>query len=159
MEITNEKKLAAHIKKLSEVGFSLDQTKFRQLAFEFAESLNIEHRVKKEKQMAGFDWLWSFMRRNPDLSIRKAEGLFIARAKDLSREEVQKFYDLLEREVNKYKLQNMPQNISNVDESGLQLINTPGEVIAAKGSKAVNVITTGERGETVTLIACCTAEG
>jgi len=49
-----------------------------------------------------------------------------------------------------------PGNIFNVDETGLQLNNRPGEVIAAKGSKVVTSITSGE---TVTVVSCISAEG
>lgn len=55
--------------------------------------------------MAGYPWLSSFLRRNPDLSIRKSEGLSAARAKGLSRRAVKHFYDLLEKEITTYKLQ------------------------------------------------------
>lgn len=46
-----------------------------------------------------------------------------------------------------------------MDETGLQLNNKPGQVIAAKGSKSVSAITSGEKGETISVIACCNAEG
>lgn len=45
--------------------------------------------------MAGGAQFKSFIDRNPELSIRQAEGLFVASAKGLSREEVNNFYDLL----------------------------------------------------------------
>lgn len=44
-------------------------------------------------------------------------------------------------------------------ETGLQLNNDLSYVIATKGSKLVPSITSGERGETITLIVCCNAEG
>lgn len=46
-----------------------------------------------------------------------------------------------------------------MDETGLQLNNKPTFVLAEKGSKSVPVITSGEKGETITVIACCNAEG
>jgi len=134
-------------------------TDVRALAYEFAESQRIPHHFDHEKRMAGPDWLKSFLRRNTDLSIRKAETLSLARARGLTRSTVDAFYDLLESEITKYNLHDKPRNIGNVDESGLQMINSPGRVIAQKGSKVVHKITTGEKGETVTLVAACTAEG
>lgn len=59
----------------------------------------------------------------------------------------------------KNDLTNKPQNIFNVDESGIQLINKPGKVLITKGAKDVHVITPREKRETVSLIACCNAEG
>lgn len=141
------------------MGFPLDRSRIRQLAFKFAKKLGIDHRFNQETKMAGFPWLRSFLRRNPDVSIRKSEGLSMARAKGLSRKAVGYFYDLLDSEIQKYGLRNKPQNFFNCDESGLQLINSTGQVFTAKGTKAVNQLTTGERGETVTVLACCSAEG
>lgn len=83
----------------------------------------------------------------------------MARGRGLSREKVNQFFDLLENQVSEHCLEKKPQNIWNMDESGLQLINKVGKVMAPKGSKAVHKITTGERGETATIIACCSAEG
>ncbi|KAK9738146.1 DDE superfamily endonuclease [Popillia japonica] len=44
-------------------------------------------------------------------------------------------------------------------ESGFQLNNRPTQVLAAKGSKNVASLTSGERAETISVIACCNAEG
>lgn len=46
-----------------------------------------------------------------------------------------------------------------MDETGLQLNNRPGIVLAEKGSKAVATTTSTEKGETITVIACCNAKG
>ncbi|KAI4464452.1 hypothetical protein MML48_3g00001671 [Holotrichia oblita] len=46
-----------------------------------------------------------------------------------------------------------------MNETGIQLINKPSKVVAAKGSKFVYSITSKDKGETVALIACNNAEG
>ena len=56
-------------------------------------------------------------------------------------------------------LLNKPSSIFNMDEIGLQLNNRPGLVVAQKWSKAVSTVTSAEKGETVTEVACCNAEG
>lgn len=73
-----------------------DQRAVRRLAYEFAVALNIKHKFNNEKKIAGYDWLSSFLRRHPELSIRKAEGLSMARGRGLTRKTTEKFYDLLE---------------------------------------------------------------
>lgn len=109
--------------------------------------------------MAGQHWLTSFLERNKDISVRQAEGLSVARAQGMNRQEVGAFFKLLEEEMTKNDLTDKPENIFNVDESGIQLINKPGKVLAAKGAKDVHVITPREKGETISLVACCSAEG
>lgn len=54
---------------------------------------------------------------------------------------------------------NKPGHIYKMDETGLQLNNRPGHVIVKKGSKNIASISSGEKGETITVIACCNAEG
>lgn len=155
----HERRLVAHIKQLAVAGFAPDRALVKFIAFQFAEKLNIQHRFSQEKKMAGYDWLRSFLQRNPDLSIRKGEGLSVARGQGLNRQSVALFYEVLHNELVKNNLEKMPQCIDNMDESGIQLINKPGSVIAGKGSKDVHVVTSKERGESVTVVACNNAEG
>lgn len=68
----NEKKLVGHILKLQSCGFAPRHLDLREMAYRFAVALNIPHKFKNEA--AGKDWLRSFLRRNPELSVRKAES-------------------------------------------------------------------------------------
>jgi hypothetical protein len=56
-------------------------------------------------------------------------------------------------------LSDTPGNICNIDESGMQINNKPDAVITDKGSKNIHVLTSGEKSENVTVIACCNAAG
>lgn len=68
-----EQKLVTHIKKLQSFGFAPDCDSVRTWAFQLAEKLGVKHRFNKELGKAGYDWLQLFLRRHPDISIRKAE--------------------------------------------------------------------------------------
>ena len=59
--------------------------------------------------------------------------------------------------MDKYKF--APKDIFNVDESGCQTVQTPGKVVTARGQKQVGSITSGERGELVTLVYTVSATG
>lgn len=100
-----------------------------------------------------------FLGRNQDIKIRKSEGISIARLRGMNRNDVKSYFDLLETVLKDNDLFAKPSNIFNMDETGLQLNNRPGAVLAKKGSKVVATITSTEKGETVTVIACCNAEG
>ncbi|KAJ8728993.1 hypothetical protein PYW07_006689 [Mythimna separata] len=54
---------------------------------------------------------------------------------------------------------NYPEDIFNMDESGIQVNNKPGRIIATKGAKDVYTLISSEMGENVTVIACCNAQG
>ena len=155
----NEKKLATHIKTMQAKGFPLTMKDVRQMAYGFAEQLKLNHRFNKETQMAGYDWLELFLSRNTDITLRKSEGVSLARAKAMNKAEVTAYFQLLESVLMQDNGILPPSCVFNMDESGLQLNSRPGHVLAQKGAKAVSTITSTEKGETITIIGCCNAEG
>jgi hypothetical protein len=98
------------------------------------------------------------MRRHPEISVRKVEGISVSRAQGMNKEETPKYFDLLKKTLMENNLVKKPGHISNSDETGLQL-NKPSHVLAKKGSTDVHLLTSREKGETVSDIACCSAEG
>lgn len=155
----NEDRLSRHILTMQKRGFPLTRDDLRTIAYHFAQQLNIKHKFNNETQKAGYDWLSLFLSRHPEITIRKSEGVSIARATAMSRKEVDDYFNLLETTLEENSLFDKPANVFNIDETGLQLNSRPGEVLAKKGSKAVSTVTSTERGETITLVACCNAEG
>lgn len=78
--------------------------------------------------------------------IRKSERIPTAGLKGMNRNEIQSYFHLLESVLKDNEL--------GVD---FQLNNSPTAILAKKRSKAVPTITS-TKGETVTVIACCSAE-
>ncbi|KAJ0172499.1 hypothetical protein K1T71_011638 [Dendrolimus kikuchii] len=109
--------------------------------------------------MAGPQWLKSFLERNPGIILRQAEGLSIERAKGLNRTEGANFFKLLTTILTENNLLDKPDRIFNMDGTGVQLNNKIGKVLAKKGAKAVKSVTSGEKAETITVVACCKAIG
>ncbi|KAI4471504.1 hypothetical protein MML48_1g11818 [Holotrichia oblita] len=157
--VANENKIVIHIKKLQSYGFAPTRDDVRVMAFKLAEQLGITHRFNRQFGKAGYDWLHLFLARHPDLSVRKAEGVSLARAQGMRRKEVGDYFKLLEKVLEENQLFDKPGHIFNMDETGLQLNNKPGYVVACKGSKNVANITASEKGETITIVACFSAEG
>jgi hypothetical protein len=154
-----EQKLVLHIKKLQSAGFAPTRKTVMSLAYQLAVEIGKTTTFNDERKRAGKDWFCNFLRRNPELSIRKPQGLSLDRTEGMNREEVAGYYALLEKTLTDLQLMDEPNRIFNMDESGVQLNNEPQRVVAMKGSKNVHTVTSGERGETVTVIACCNAEG
>ncbi|XP_056641505.1 uncharacterized protein LOC130448245 [Diorhabda sublineata] len=157
--IQNELKIRFHIQKLQKHGFALTRENVRAMAFHLADQLKIKHPFNRDSKLAGYDWLHMFLQRHPDLSVRKAEGVSLARCNGMNKEKVSAYFNLLETTLMEAGLVNKPGHIFNMDVTGLQLNNKPGYVIAQKGSKNVAAITSSEKGETITVISCCNAEG
>ncbi|KAH9627856.1 hypothetical protein HF086_001752 [Spodoptera exigua] len=100
----NELRLVAHIKRLESIGFPLEQSRLQSIAYDFAEKLELPHRFNKEKKQAGWDWFQGFMKRHPELSKRKAEGLSLARATGMNRQDVNNYFEMLLKVLNENDL-------------------------------------------------------
>lgn len=154
-----EKKLADRLLHLASRGFGITPKAVRKYAFEFAERQNIKHKFDRSAGMAGQDWFHRFMQRNKKLTIRKPEGLSRARIDGMKKEKVAEFFNTLETVVDNKNLRGRPECVYNVDETGMPLSNRPPNIIAQKGAKDVVSMTSVERGENVTVLACMNAAG
>lgn len=153
-----ERILVEHILQLENHMFGLTIKAVRRLAFDVAESNKISNRFKKEKGMAGKSWFYSFKKRHPELSIRQPESTSLNRIRGFSRENVNGFFDLLERIIDENNL--MPTKIFNVDESGFSTVQKkPQKIVGLKGKKQIGTITSGERGLNTTGVCCASVAG
>ena len=75
------------------------------------------------------DWLANFLKRHPDLSIRQAEAISLARATGFNRALVGRFFDLSKQVLLEYI---PPAKIYNADENGVSSVQKPGRVLAQK---------------------------
>jgi len=154
----DEDELVARIIRLQRVGFPLSSADVRRAAFQYATGIGVSAKFGKNAKVnetVGKDWFHSFMARHPTLSLRTSETLSYGRGCGLNRVIVSDFYEVLRKAVTEHHI--APQNMYNMDESGVQMTTRKGAVVAARGSKRVPQLATGEKGETVSLIACCSA--
>ena len=152
--------LVNRITRLQRVGFPLTKDDVRRNAYIVATALGVSQRFGKSGEAtkrAGMDWLKLFLKRHPTISTRTSETLSYGRGAGLNKVVVDQFYDLLDKTIREKKVK--PQNIYNMDESGLQMTTRKTSVLAEKGSKRVPQMATGEKGETVSIVACCSATG
>lgn len=137
--------------------FGLTSLELRSLAYQLAVKNNISHTFCKN-DLAGVDWLYGFMKRHSDLSLRQPEATSAARASGFNQVAVGKFFALLTEVVDKYKL--TASQIFNVDETGITCVpKSHSKVIACRGRRQVGAITSAERGQTITAEICMGADG
>ncbi|QQP38920.1 Uncharacterized protein FKW44_019638, partial [Caligus rogercresseyi] len=106
----------------------------------FAYQLAIHYGCKFPEQwrktcMAGEDWFSGFMKRNTSLSIRRPQATSLSRASSFNRVNVGRFLENLSIVRERYEFR--PQNIWNVDETGITTAQTPDRVVSRRGEKQV----------------------
>ncbi|CAH2107507.1 unnamed protein product [Euphydryas editha] len=138
--------------------FGLTIKDVRRLAFDVAESNKIDNRFNKERKMAGKTSFNSFKKRHPELSVRQPERTSLNRVRGFNRDNVNGFFDLLERIIDENNI--TPTKIFNVDESVFSTVQKkPQKVVALKGKKQIGAITSGERGVNTTAVCCASVAG
>ena len=152
-----ENELVEKIQEMEKLLFRLTPQDVRRIAYEFAEKSSLEVRFDKTSKMAGKDWLWGFMNRHPELSVRSPEATSLARAVGFNRPQVQKFFDLYGSVLDAGGYG--PMSVWNMDETGVSTVQTPGKIVASRGVKRVGKVTSAERGKTVTVLCACNAGG
>ena len=164
---TNEEELQLEMYciEASKMGYGLSTAKLRSLAYEYAVKLDKRFPHTRqgrpnpwlERKEAGLDWQRAFLRRHPDLSIRKPEATSIGRMSAFNKHNVELFYENLRSILveNEYEA----HQIWNVDETGITTVQVPEHVIAKKGERQVSSVTSAERGTLVTMCNAVNAGG
>ncbi|CAI6372200.1 unnamed protein product [Macrosiphum euphorbiae] len=149
-----EKELVNYLLQCSKMCYGIGYSDCRKLAFQLAlkNNLVVPHSWIIN-EMAGIDWMKDFIRRNPTISLRKPEACSLSRATSFNRHNVSLFFDKLENVLKRHDCFGDGSRIYNLDETGVTTVQTPKKVIAQKGVKRLNQITSAERGVLVTV--CC----
>ncbi|XP_070529630.1 tigger transposable element-derived protein 1-like [Cardiocondyla obscurior] len=152
-----EKELVRHILELESRFFGLTIKDLRHLAFQLAEKYKLPHRFNKELQLAGWKWYYQFKKTHPQISLRTPEATSMARCRGFNKKVVFEFFDIYEKILDDFKF--TPNQIYNVDETGLSTVHKPAKILALKGKHQVGAVTSGERGLNTTCICCMNAAG
>lgn len=101
---------------VSKAGYSKTRADISQIAEGVAKDKGI---LKDEHISHG--WIDNFMKRHPELALRKGDATADIRMKSDTPEAMRNYYDLLEEILEKHNLKNSPGQIYNVDETGMSL--------------------------------------
>lgn len=153
-----ETELKEYILILAKLFYGVTPTELRRLVFRYAEEKKIRHNFNKQKGLAGKDWLYGFLKRNPEVALRQPEGTSLNRIVSFNAEETSLFYANLTGVMDKYKFKE--NRIFNVDETGLSTVQKKcPKVYAPKGAKKVGAAISAERGRTITAVFAVSAAG
>ena len=101
------------------------------LISEFCSKTKIPHPFNQVNQSDGRDFIYNFIKRRPDLSLRKPQGISINRILGCNKEDVQRYFLNLVQLLDKNDFS--PHQIYNCDEIGITTVHKPVKVIVKKG--------------------------
>lgn len=154
-----EADLVQRITRFAEIGLPVTPRILRRLVFRFCEQNNIKTNFNKNSRLAGKDWFKAFMKRNPEISKRKAQFMNPARAQKLNKFIVDDHFSRIKIIYEKLDVKHHPEKIYNMDEKGCRLtIHHQQSVLAKKGAKRVH-LQSSEHAENVTIAGCVNALG
>ena len=91
-----------YIQQACDIYFGLTPAELRCLAFSFGKELKLKLSSSwMENEKAGQDWFSRFLKRQPQLSIRKPEATSVARASGFNKHTVSMFFDNLNNVLKK----------------------------------------------------------
>ena len=130
-----ENELVQHILDSESMFFGLTGTAVMALAYEIASRNGISHvgLFSQEKKTAGKVWLKLFLQRHPEVSLRQPEATSIARATGFNRSSVDRFYNLLGREIDRHRFTGM--TIYNMDETAVSKVQKKCQKVAEESTK------------------------
>jgi len=141
--------------------YGLTPIDVRRIVYQYCAKNNIRNTFNVTKELAGRYWFSGFLARHSNLSVRQAEAVSIQRAQGFNKPKVDRFYAVLKTIMfSNDGQQKVPaSNIYNVDESGFTICQKPGKIVASKGKHNVGMLTSAEKGKTVTTVCCASATG
>lgn len=138
--------------------YGLTMKDLKRMAFQLAIRNNIKHTFSIDKKTAGRKWLRLFLKRHPQLSIRKPQALSMSRIRGFTPENVSAFFSLLKPELVKIKFS--AARLYNVDETGITAVqHNSQKIISLKGKQQVHKLSSAERGSLVTVVIAVSAAG
>ncbi|XP_072380273.1 uncharacterized protein [Diabrotica undecimpunctata] len=155
--VEQEHEILDHILEMEKRFFGITYKELRCLAFDFAQANNIANNFNKDTRMASKKWVYGFLSRHRNISLRKPEATSYARATGFNKNAVQSFFNDLESIYNKHHL--TPDRIWNIDETGVTTVQKLSKVLAQRGKKQVGGLKSAERGVNVTIVAAMSASG
>ena len=104
------------------------------LAYQYAE-MNGRKGFSKITKQAGRWWLKDFLKRFPEVHLKKGHNLSVNRAMCTNKPTIDKFFNLYQDLLQKLNIESS-MHIWNTDESGVQDVPKEEQVIGVTGEKA-----------------------
>lgn len=148
-----EQELETYLTQANEVGYG----KTRRDVKAIAEKVAAEKGVLRSSHISD-GWWKRFLQRHPKLRLRSGDATGHVRMDAMNKDNLKNYFNLLKHVIEENGLQNHPECVYNMDESGLPLDPKPPKVIAVKGQRKVRYRNAGSKSQ-ITVLGCCSATG
>ena len=148
-----ETELAHFLVDVAKAGYGKSRSQIKGIA----ERVAADKAVLKQKKISD-GWFRRFMERQPCLTLRKGDATANVRMDYVNKETMTEYFNLLKNVLMENELMESPNQIYNVDETGMPLDHRPPKVVTKKGQKKVRCRTSGNKSQ-ITVIGCVSATG
>lgn len=156
--IKEENALKEYLLTAARLHYGLTKREVRSFAFQYAAANNKKFPDSwVAEKAAGKEWLRHYLTRHIDLSLRKPEATSLARSTSFNKTNVMTFFKNYKEALSRAAFP--PHKIWNCDETGMTTVHVPPKILGPKGIKQLGQMTSGERGQNVTMIAAINAIG
>ena len=154
LNAVEEKELSSFLVDVAKAGYGKTRKQIMGLAESVARD---KGRMTGQKRISD-GWFRRFMQRQPQLSLRKGDATANVRMDCLTKETMDKYFDLLQDTLVENNLMESPNRIYNVDETGMPLNHCAPKIVTSRGHKKVRYKTSGNKSQ-ITVIGCVSAIG
>ncbi|XP_018363679.1 PREDICTED: uncharacterized protein LOC108761566 [Trachymyrmex cornetzi] len=153
LTIEQEKDLS-RILRMADTGLPITLKMLKYQVYKFCTLHEIPYTFNTIACTAGRSWLTAILKRNPEISKRKAQFMNQGRAQKLNKFIIKNHFEKLNNLLTELDIKFKPERIFNMDEKGCRLtMHHQPTVLAQKGAKRVRFIA-NEHAENVTVVGC-----
>ena len=154
----DEKYIVLAIQYCSDLGWPIGKDQVLDMVQEYVKIIKLKTPFTLDRP--GDEWYLSFRKRyKTEVSLRKPETVTSARAKGLSQDTVDRFFDMLEEKMVAAGVKDQPSRIYNLDETGLNTDPKLHRLLCRRGVKDAQAILPGEGKAMYTVLFCGNAAG
>ena len=146
-----EEELTSFLIEMAKIGYGHTRKQIIALVQQIVESKGIETVVSS-------GWWERYIKRHPQIALRVAVPLSMARAMASDRDVIDRYFNMLEDCLRSNEILDKPARIFNCDETGVPLNPKSLKVVDRVGSKNPSYLTGGCKSQ-ITVLACTCAAG
>ena len=146
-----EEELTSFLIEMAKIGYGHTRKQIIALVQQIVESKGIETVVSS-------GWWERYIKRHPQIALRVAVPLSMARAMASDRDVIDRYFNMLEDCLRSNEILDKPAHIFNCDETGVPLNPKSLKVVDRVGSKNPSYLTGGCKSQ-ITVLACTCAAG